>query len=996
MAYAATDRRSTVMVVGAGVTGLRLALNLAEIGYRVHLADRAPTIGGLLTQIEHQFPTNHCGLCRLLPRIRRDEARHGCLRRGLIHDRVTFLPRTRLRAVSGLPGDLTVTLESTPPGIRAEACTSCGACLDVCPISVPDPFNAGLSLRKAVYSAAPFSPDSGLVIDWEACTECGECVQVCPTGAIVLQGRPEIRTISAVSLIVSATGRPPAEPDSRGVYGFGVLPNVLTAMGYERLTSPLGPFGGRSPDGLPRRPSDGQIARRVAWVQCVGSRNLSIGSDDCSSNCCMFAVKEAALTRERSGGRAEATIFYMDMRTFGRDFQRYRDRAEHELGVRFIRCRVHSIDPTDDPNEMAVRYVNHEGRITRETFDLVILSTGRSPEAAGLLQESDGLEVSDASGDLGQADIADALTAADALTVRATRRLRQLAIDPPWTSSPPAKPSPSLVDPDSRSGVLALFVSPREEPMDWDWLKHRIPDGIRFEPLVSPLGPPLWAEVRRILMERPAVRLLLLTPGPGTDWPSGRLARETGLPRSFVEVLHWRPIIGRESNPLKRAMVLAPYLRAAAGRLLARRSSEIPGPPVTHTVLVIGGGPAGLSAAKTLAGLDVDVILVEKAEDIGGTAARIHEASLREAAFRLREDVRCHPRVSIRRQTEAVRCQGMAGRFSVDLRSRDGRLESVSCGAVILAPGGAPIPLSESLSVVPDHDRIVTVDDLADRLGNGDLSSAGPLNDVVMILCAGTRREPRNYCSRICCPTALQTGVHIKTLRPQARVTIFYRDVMTYGQSERLYLEARQCGVDFIPYDPASPPAVFMESGRPVVEAFDPLLQESVRITPDWVGLALGVAPNGTRPLARVFGLPTTRDGFLQEADVKWRPTDSPREGVFVCGLGRGPLRLNEALREGEAAAGRALRLLADETLPACPSVAMVNPALCVRCLLCLPVCPFNARMIDPQGGPIQVDPAACQGCGLCVGACPSDAIYLGDFEEQGLAATTRAALWPD
>ena len=973
-----------ILVVGAGVTGLRAALDLAEMGYYVDLIDKAPITGGLIMQLEKQFPSNHCGLCRLRPQIRRDESADGCLRRGLIHERVTFHPQTQLKSLDGQPGRLTAMLETVPMGVDPDLCTGCGQCETVCPESSADLFNAGLNSRKAIHPASPFAPLGARMIDWNACTKCGACVDICPTKAVSLESDVQTSELPDIALVLLAHGRTIYDACDTDLYGCGVLPNVVTSTAYERITSPMGPYGGLSADGLPYRPSNQQEAKKIAWVQCVGSRNVMIGADYCSSACCMFALKEAMRTRELSSNQCETTIFYMDMRTFGRDWQRYRDQAVQD-GVRLVRCRVHSVDPAEQPDQVLVRYITDHGELMTETFDLVVLSTGQAPGDANAphpLAGRDGVLVADSA--QGLTDIAESLISADNLAAQAANALKKLGLAPKVDASP-AEPAPEKGLPT----ILAAFVSPAEEDLDWSALEKGLPAEVKLAKIITPLGRQAMASLADKVKEIKPDRLLLITPAANMIPPLAETSKRLGLEPSFIDIIHYGGILWNQPDPARRAASLIPRLRAGVERLKARKKSPVKPRTVGRSALVVGTGPAGLSAALTLADSGIKVTLAEKANTIAPTASRLRHPEDRAIVEQMVQAAQASDLIDIRLSTEVARTDFTAGDHAVSLRGPDG-YDTIKVGSAILATGGA---LSQTKAYgLGDTANIVTVNDLAARLNDPNQQSK-KINEAVFILCAGSREEPRNYCSRFCCPAAIETAMAVKEKNPHARVTVFYRDVMTYGQSETLYTKARQAGVRFISFDLTSRPDIRTDSGHLTVTAHDPVLNEPFASQPDVIALAVGASPYQNKELASIFGLETTVDGFYREGDVKWRPLDAPREGVYVCGLGRAPMRFEEAISEGRAAAGRALRLLLGEPRAGSHDTAFVIPGLCVRCLLCLPECPYNARSIDPTGGPVIVDPAACRGCGMCVAACPADAAVLGDVEEQGLDRVARAVL---
>jgi heterodisulfide reductase subunit A len=975
-----------VVVAGAGIGGIRAALDLAEQGFAVLLVDKAPAMGGILAQLDRQFPNDRCGICRMLPMIAQDDCIQGCLRKGLLHENIEIRSSMEVAAVAGAPGQMSVSLKRLARGVDPQRCTGCGACDAACPVVAPDAFNDGFSGRKAIYQPVPHQDPNTRVIDWAACTRCGACRDVCPHDAIRIDAEDQLLELKDVAGVILAPGAALFDPAALDVFGYGVLPNVVTATGFERILSSSGPW-----PGVPVRPSDRRPLRKVAWVQCVGSRNVMLGADHCSSACCMFAVKEAVHFRERSAPGSQSTIFYMDMRTFGRDFQRYRDRAEKEFGVRFVRCRLHSIEPAEQPGDLTVRYATDGGETASEIFDMVVLATGQRPgETFPALAGLEGVVTVGATPRL--RDISETVLEASAAVGALMRQLRGRGVVPRRSDPVDAAARSEKVFEQAPRVQVVFCDIPGGAGAGLDLERvveetGRLAGGVIASRFPSGPGPALWDEIKAAFTRGSANRFVIVVSGPTSYWaPVRRLCAEIGLPPSLVDVVDLHHFSSGDGD-------LAAALSAvemAVNRLRMRGPRRDPARMVAKTALVVGGGPAGLAAARALAEHGIPVALVEKESALGGNLSRIHDLELRKKIEALKTAVEQHAAITVYTEAELIWHHGLPGNFIGRIRRAPGEEKILDHGAVILATGGRP--METDAYGLGRHERIVSQFELERRLQSPEFLSQ-PIRQVAMIQCAGSREEPRNYCSRICCLKALSNSIRIKETQPAAEVYVFYRDIMTFGESERIYTEARRKGVLFIPFDPSQKPRVSAEGGEMVIAARDPVMGEDVELQPDLLALAVGVVPAQTEALARMLGIELTADGFWQEADSKWRPVDSGREGIFVAGLGRAPARAEEAMREGEAAALRAMHLLAREVLAPQRLAARVRHAICSRCELCIQTCPYAARYKDAETGAVMVDHAACQGCGGCAAVCPNSATVMGDFEDNGILDMIEAAL---
>ncbi|MHB1414530.1 MAG: 4Fe-4S binding protein, partial [Chloroflexota bacterium] len=347
--------------------------------------ERASHVGGMMVRLDKTFPTNDCSVCTVAP-----DGCFLCIRSPRFIDyggdlKVDVMAGAELVALTGEPGDFTAEVREFPKPVDPQVCTSCGKCAEACPVQVPDAFNEGLTQRKAIYRPHPQSHPSAFVVDVAACNGCGQCEEVCPEHCIDLKAT-EQRLYLHVGAVILAPGFEPFHPTQAKHLAYQVHPDVVTSVEFERLMSASGPGGGQL-----RRPSDGGLPKKIAWIQCVGSRDVPGGHPYCSSVCCMYALKQAMLARDSFGEGTEGTVFGMDARVYGKGFERYYRRATEDYGIRFLKSRVFEVDTFD--GRLSIRYSLGPGRVEREEFDMVVLSVGLcAPGEATKLAEAAGIE----------------------------------------------------------------------------------------------------------------------------------------------------------------------------------------------------------------------------------------------------------------------------------------------------------------------------------------------------------------------------------------------------------------------------------------------------------------------------------------------------------------------------------------------------------------------------------------------------------------------------
>ena len=1132
-------RIGTAVVVGAGIAGIRAALDLAEYGYGVTLVERAPHLGGILSQLDYQFPTDHCGMCRMLPLVQRDAATQHCLRRGLFHENISILLGTEITRIAGEPGKLRLTFKQQTPWVDPERCVGCGRCTPVCPVEVPDEFNAGLTRRKAIYLPVPHNLPNAYVLDGAACTRCGACVQACPTGAIRLpetergkfrilvvddelvvrdslkewleaegftaamagsgtealaaleagayhlmlldikmpgmdgvevlerakQLAPELTVIMMTAYATVETAVEamkigamdylikPFEVDGlipkvvqvfqrleasearqleagavvlcggtsfydpspgKNPFGYRVVPNVLTQIEFERLLSGTGPTVGRL-----TRPSDGRPVRRVAWIQCVGSRDVQADADFCSNICCMVSIKEALLAKTRAAGDLNAAIFYMDMRTFGKSFQRYRDAAEHRHGVRFIRSRPHSLAADPSGTGVAIRWLDAAGTAYMESFDLVVLALGQRPapgsrELAAQLElplnpwgfiETEPFSMSRTRNPgvfIGGAfscmkDIGEAVIQASSAAANASRAIHSaggsLALEDP----PPALPEDQDREAPRVLAVLCRCGRAGASPPP-EFLAHALrsdPAVTSVETIENLCTAAGWEQLAACARKAAGNRLLIGACLPVTHPRKLKdLGRELGISAGLIEVVDIASWPSPSADEPASASAALAELRAGVAKLKWVEPHPAVEIPVTPRALVIGGGVAGLTAALTIADHGYGVELVEAGERLGGNLTWLQRTleghDVRAMLDDILKRVDKHPHIQVHTGSRVVQAHGEVGSFSTIIEGPDHQVRPVDHGVVIFATGGAEAPAREyAWGASP---AVLTQAELERQLADGRMD-ARKLDTVVMIQCVGSRQEPRNYCSRVCCAAALKHAFAIRERNPQVSVYVLHRDLMTTGFTEAAFTRARQTGMVFIPYRLDRRPLVEPASGGLTVTVEEPILQRTLHIEAQLVVLATGIVPTLPQELAEAYGAHLDPDGFFQEAESKWRPVDSLKEGVFACGLSLSPRSIPESIATAEAAAQRALRILARERLATGRIVAGVRHSLCSLCEQCINACPYGARTLEVDLEQVLVNPAMCQGCGACAAVCPNDASYLEGYPAQQMLAMIDAAV---
>jgi heterodisulfide reductase subunit A len=1041
-----SDKPDSALVIGGGVGGMRAAIDLAEAGIHTYLLETTPSLGGRVAQLGFMFPTHDCVLCRGT-----SDHGFGCTRPSITpalldnnrHPNITVLTSTDLLTCEGQAGDFRVHLRRRPQLVKPELCINCGRCAEVCPEVRPSGFQLGLSTRKVIDKSAPRSvPNAYYLLEKTAtCDDCRECLAVCPTDAIDLGAQPQDLEI-AVGAIIMALGFEPFDPSLMPELGYGRIPNVITSMQYERLASRSGPT-----EGIVRRISDGRVPKRIAWLQCVGSRDQR--NPYCSSICCMYATKEAMLAKQRIPD-ADCHIFTMDERAFNKEYNEYYLRARDEYGIQYVRCRISAVDEDPETGEIILRYpagrvhdvgVAGQGEIVEERFDMVVLAVGiRPPRGALQIAHSLGIDLNEygfcetdkfsplvtsrpgifvCGAFASPKEIAETILDASGAAAETMRILREhlgarkFSRAQPFLSENGFSVAPERMNGGPRLAVaLCACAGEISDTVDLQQVASHVgglPGVERVEILPLACMPAGRERLEQLISEGGANRLVVGACSHRTHEPLfQRLVAEAGLNPYMLEMVNLREhcawVHSDDPNGATRKATELMRMGVARARR-ARPIAKLQRAP-TRAALVIGGGVSGMTAALGIADAGYDVHLVEKKGELGGNLHHIYYVAEGDNPQRLLRDlvnrVLAHERIQLYLNSEVIRHTGSVGDFRAAIRTRatgGERVEEIRHAVVILATGG--VEAGGSHYLLGKDPRVLRQSDLEEILAHQP-ERVTRLNSVVMIQCVEPYEEVE-YCSRICCTNTMKNALRIKMINPDCQVVILYRDIITYGFRERYYLEARNRGVLFVRYTADDRPHVAVEprGARQVlsVSVNEHIFGRTLTFEPDLLALSTAVLPSADNPsLAQMLGVPLSSEGFFLEAHLKMRPMDFADEGTYVAGMAHFPKFIEESITHSMACVGRALTVLSRPYLQLGGVVAEVDPSKCTGCLTCVRTCPFGIPEMRYEqagvgglGGAAWIDPTRCQGCGTCTGECPARAIelkhYLDEQIEVGLGA---------
>ena len=947
-----------------------------------------------------------------------------------------------------------ITCNCEKPLYNVTKCTGCWECVEacpekaitiksVCPIVVPNEFDDGMAWRRAIYMPYPQAVPKLYLRDAEHCLaitgrlDCKGCTNICEAKAPTLDDEEKIEEIE-IGAVILATGFDEFDVRRKYELGYSRFPDVVTSIEFERILSASGPYGGHVV-----RPSDHTEPKRIAFLQCIGSRDRQCGNTYCSSVCCMYAIKEAVIAMEHSPG-VEATVFFMDLRAFGKDFDKYYERARDEYGVRFVRSRVAKVDESTSDNgssgKLRVTYVDERDQLTHEEFDMVVLSVGLEPsegtkelirklklrkgeggfcytdEFAPLSSSREGIYVCGAAS--GPKDIPETVVQASGAAAEAGALLA-----PARNTLTRIKEYPPEIDVSGDPPRVGVFVCHCGINIAGTVDVAAVEEYARTLPYVVYVGRNLFTcsqdtqdAMKEIIRQHGINRVVVSSCSPRTHEPLFQeTIHEVGLNPYLFDLANIRDQCSwvHMNQPEAATEKAKDLVRMAVNRVVYQRPLHGQPLPVTHSALVIGGGITGMTAALKLSAEGYEVYLVERETELGGNARHIHRTLRSDRVQEVLQDMIARvyndPRITVYTHATVAKVDGFVGNFkSVIQQAANGHGPqeiTVEHGVVIVATGAQE---RETTAYLHGQDaRVMTQRELEEALVEERLAlPADRPATIVMIQCVESRTEEHPYCSRICCSQALKNAIALKKRDPDTNVYVIYRDIRSYGLSERYYQEARDLGVLFIPYDlmpdaegRGGLPKVAIEEGDLMVRVYDRILAEEITLKADVLALSVGIAPRpDADSVATMLKVPLNAERFFLEAHMKLRPVEFATEGVYLAGMAHAPKFIEESIAQANAAVSRACTVLSRDHLISAGTVAVVDQLCCVACGDCRDICPYQAISIVNKEVTrrnfkdcAEVNPALCKACGACAAACRSGCITLEGFDDMQIMAQIAA-----
>ncbi len=1023
----------SVLVIGAGIAGIQTSLDLTELGFKVYLVERTPSIGGRMAQLDKTFPTNDCSLCILAPKMV-EVFRNPNIELMTFHE---------VKKISGEVGNFAVTVLKKPRYVDETTCKGCGDCATKCPkIEVPNLFDMSLGKRKSIYIPFPQAVPPVYLIDPELCLKmtkgvCGVCAKVCTVEAIDYEQKPQDIEINVGAIVVATGFDMPAEQlSSRWGYKYQ---NVVSALEYERILCASGPF-----EGHVLRPSDQKEPQKIAFVQCAGSRDLHENVPYCSSVCCMYTAKEAIITKEHSDN-SDCYVFRHDIRAYGKNFYEFTQRAQDEYGVKYFQTKISTIEEDKENNDLLIRYEDLKtGKFSDFRANLVVLATPLVPtkgtnEMAEILdveldkynfykeQSYFNKSLSSKEGIFlcgfcqGPMDIPETVADASGVASQVAMILNSVKFNEIREKEGIEPEREIKITDEPRIGVLichcGINIGKYVDVSSAVEYVKTLPYVVHVEDNMYSCSSDSQIRIKEIIKEHNLNRFIIASCTPRThESLFQETCVEVGLNKYLFEMVNIRDQCSwvhmneyefateKSKDLIRMAVAKARLLKPLTEALL----------DITPNALIIGGGISGMTAALNLASQGFQTYIVEKENKLGGNLNDlnilypIHEDATK-FLNEIKNKVEKSKNIQVFLSSKFKEIKGFIGNYNVSIiDSKEENIQDVKVGTIIVATGALELKPEGLFQYSEKNKNVITQLELEKKLKGDDKSWLDGINRITVILCVNARqKEGITYCSNVCCGVSLKNISILKELKPELEIVALYRDFqMAKKEFEEYYRDRRKESM-LLRYDLEGQPEIVKINEKPEkyqVSVFETNLQDQLQFETDLVVLSTPmVPPENLQELAKMLKVPLDKNRFFLEAHVKLRPLDFATEGIFLCGCAQWPKNIQDSISQANGAAGRASRFLSAKTIKTSGLIAEVNQERCIGCGKCESVCPYNAielidAMLDFEEVSLKVsksfiNSALCKGCGTCAATCQNGAISVKHYDFDQIYAMIESYL---
>ncbi|TFF86197.1 MAG: CoB--CoM heterodisulfide reductase iron-sulfur subunit A family protein [Promethearchaeota archaeon] len=989
------DAKNSVLIIGGGIAGMDCALDLANAGYITYIIEKEQTIGGIYAKIYKIFPFDECSACVLTPKM------NSVYR----HPLINIITLCDVMEVKGSPGDFQVLINQRPRYVDVIKCTGCQKCIQNCPILVDSEYDFNLCKRHAVYMDFPQQVPLVATIDKEHCINCYMCVQTCTSGAIDHEMEPKNILINAGAVII-ATGADEFNPKIKGEYGYGRYENVITSLTFERLTHPTGPVSAKIV-----RPSDGKRPKKVLMVNCVGARDIQIDKEFCNKVCCMFSLKNARNMKMHEPD-AEVYICYIDIRVAGKLFEHYYNTTVNQYGVNLIRGRVAEIQENPETKNLLVR-VNDTLKdevIELDEVELVVLNCSLEiPDNTYELLERLNIEIDpkdkfikekDSNLDNiltnipgifvigiahGPRDGTDSIAEAKAAASASTSLLSQVK----YTEE--KKEIRSVDDQEPRIGVFVCHcggvISDTVDSKRVAEAVKDLPNVIYSTDYLFMCSKPGQELIKENIEKHNLNRIVVASCSPVTHESTFReCVEDVGLSRFYftgpINIREHVAMVHRDDPEIATEkaieMVKGEIARARfLDRVPLRKIEPVP------TVLVVGGGVSGISAALDLAAKDFNVVIIEREDKIGGRLNNLYKTfpnkiPAQDLLDELQGRLQNYNNIKIYTSAEIEELDGYIGNYIVKviLKKENNREIEINAGTILAMIGTKEWDPPKGYYKYNEIDNVLTSIEFEKKLKEESFKKG---DSFIFIQCAGSRASKdeigNQYCSRVCCNFSIVNSIVLREEVPESKVFVLYKEFLrAFGRyMEENYNESKLMGVNYIRWEPSNPPVIEKSENEDIikVKVYDTLLKEELELNVNYVVLSVGQeAPEGIEKLCKVLGITRSEDGFVEELHLKFKPVETKVPGIYTAATFPKDIADTIALARGAAS----MSSIKQKGVELEMIVADVNNDECVGCGLCEAVCPYEAitmENLNPYKIVSVTDEIKCQGCGICVASCP-------------------------